>query len=133
VERAVLVGAAQTGDKVLFERSNGAFSRISAVAVRRSELVVNVDASWTRTVGGRLMLRYGASVVAPASKVVPFNCSPSPVRSCGGFAAVSCPLYLGNAFRRPWYDGSHSRFAKRRDTCGFGCWPRDFGAFLCAQ
>jgi hypothetical protein len=44
MERKVLVGAAQTGDEVIFGRSDGAFSRISTVAVRRKELVVNMDA-----------------------------------------------------------------------------------------
>jgi hypothetical protein len=44
VERKVFVGAAQAGDEVIFERANGAFGSVSAVDVRWSELVVDVDA-----------------------------------------------------------------------------------------
>jgi hypothetical protein len=35
-----LVGDAQIGNEAIFERLNGAFSRISAVAIQRKELVV---------------------------------------------------------------------------------------------
>jgi hypothetical protein len=44
IKREVLVGDVQTGNEVIFYRSNGALSRIPAVAVRRKELVVNIDA-----------------------------------------------------------------------------------------
>lgn len=41
--REILVGAAQNGDGVIFQRANGAIGIMSAVAVGRSELVFNVD------------------------------------------------------------------------------------------
>ena len=45
MEREVFVGDAQISEEVIFSHSNGAFSRISAVPVRRNELAFNVEAS----------------------------------------------------------------------------------------